>query len=724
MKKHLRNQQHDLTDCGAACLASVAASYGRHIPLARIRQYASTDKQGTNVLGMVEAATQLGFACKAVRGGADCLSQIPLPSIAHLEVRDLHHFVVFYRFKKNRITLMDPEDGRFHTLSKETFLEQWTGVLLLLQPRDGFEQTLRTASPLYRFLHLLRPHRSLLLEALWGAALYSLLGLSTSIYVEKVVDNVLGDGNLNLLHLLSLVMLVLLIARTYIGGAKSLIALRTGQKLDASLILGYYRHLLNLPQTFFDTMRIGEIVSRVNDAVKIRLFINNVALDLTVNLLMLVFSLLLMCVYSWKLAVVTMGCIPMFGLLYWISDRFNRKYARQIMERSADLETQLVESIESIGTIKRFGLEAHTQERTENRFYRLLERTYRLGNAGIWIGSFAQLISGGVTLALFWIGGRLVLQHELTAGTLLSFYALINYILTPILALIGANQSIQDALIAADRLFQILDLEQEASGRESLSLTAPHVGDIQFTNVTFRYGSRRRVFEHFNLTVEKGKTTAIIGESGSGKSTLMALLQNIYPIQEGHIYFGGYDLRQVRNDSLRRLVGTVPQDIQLFAGSILENIALGEYRPDSRRVVELCHSLGIKDFIEQLPQGYETRLGEHGLSLSGGERQRIAIARALYRDPEILIFDEATSSLDAIAEHYVKETLRSFAQRGKTVLLIAHRLSTIQDADRIVVLNRGQVVEQGNHTELYALQGSYYQLWQSYLPTPSSLPQP
>jgi ATP-binding cassette, subfamily C, bacteriocin exporter len=721
-KKIIAVRQQDVTDCGAACLSSVARHHELRMPIARIRQFAGTDKKGTNVLGMVEAAVKLGFTCKAVRGAADSLSKIPLPAIAHIIVHEnWQHFVVLYKVNPREITFMDPEDGQLHRLSCEKFEKMWTGVLILLMPDESFQKGNLQLSSFRQFLSLLQPHRTVLAQALFGAMIYSILGLSTSIYVEKIVDNVLGDGNLNLLHLLSVVMIVLLLLRTYIGGMKSILALRTGQKLDATLILGYYKHLLRLPQTFFDTMRTGEIISRVNDAVKIRYFINNVSLDLAVNLMILVFTLFLMFVYSWKLTLITLTCIPLFVLLYLVANRLNKRLSRNIMERSADLEAQLVESVNAVGTIKRFGMERFAHLKTETRFVRLLQSSYSIGQAGISINAFSQLVSGGITITVLWAGSSLVLGQELTAGTLMSFYALTGYILSPVLSLIGANQTIQDALIAADRLFQIMDLEQEEDASGKLELTPALIGNIRFRNVSFRYGTRRQVFEHFDLDIEKGKTTAIIGESGSGKTTLISLLQNIYPIQEGQISIGDFELRFIRNESLRRRVATVPQEVQLFAGSILENIALGEYDPDLQRVMNLCQSLGIRDFIEKLPQAYQTQVGEHGLSLSGGERQRIAIARALYKSPEVLIFDEATSSLDSHAENRVKEALHSFRDSGKTVILIAHRLSTVQDADRIVVLRDGKVAETGNHQELYDLRGEYYRLWQASLPTSNNV---
>ncbi len=564
---------------------------------------------------------------------------------------------------------------------------------------------------LQSFFSLLAPHKSVMFQAMFGALVYSILGLSTAIYVGNITDYVLIDKNLNLLNLMGVIMIVVLLLRTFIGSMKSILALKTGQRIDAALILGYYKHLLTLPQQFFDTMRVGEIISRVNDAVKIRNFINNVSLDIVVNIMILFFSVCVMFVYSWKLALVTLLSAPLFFIIYWLFNRLNRKYQRSIMESSAELESQLVESINSISTIKRFGIEEYANLKTETRFVNLLKNTYRSIYGAIMAQGGIQFVSTGITIAVLWVGSVLVVDQELTPGILMVFYSLVGYVLSPIGALITSNQTIQDALIAADRLFQIMDLECEQDESDKIVLEHDMIGDIIFENVAFRYGSRKEVFESLNLIVKQGKTTAIVGGSGSGKTTLVSLLQHIYPIQSGKIRIGDYDIAQIGNESLRRRVGTVPQQIELFAGSIAENIAMGDFQPNMKRVVDLAEQLGLKDFIEKLPKGYMTYIGEHGTSLSGGERQRIAIARALYKEPDILIFDEATSSLDSISERFVKQTLNDLAKQGKTVIIIAHRLSTVRNADTIVVLDEGKVVEIGTHNELYQAGGIYNKLW-------------
>lgn len=703
-------KQRDITDCGAACLASVAAHYKLELPVSKIRQMASTDQKGTNVLGLVEAAGQMGFSAKGVKGEYDSLFKIPTPTIAHVIVREvLHHYVVIYKATKQHIHVMDPADGRMHKIPHEEFKEMWTGVLVLLMPDTDFKAVKQKVSVFQRFWFLIQPHRSVMLQALFGAVLYTVLGLSTAIYVQKIVDHVFAEGNRNLLNLMSVLMLVLLCFQVLIGVYKSLFVLKTGQQIDARLILGYYKHLLTLPQQFFDTMRVGEIISRINDAVKIRAFINDVSINLMVNVFIVLFSFGLMFTYYWKLALVMLAIIPVYTLIYFITNKLNRKVERELMEDSAELESHLVESITAAGTIKRFGIEAHANIKSETRFVKLLGSVYKSSVNDLFTGTSSETISRIFTIVLLWTGAGFVLDSQITPGELLSFYALIGYFTGPVGELIGMNKTIQNAVIAADRLFEIMDLEVESS-ENKFALKKEHIGDIHLKDVHFRYGSRKDVFEGLSLTIPKGKITGIIGESGSGKSTLISILQNLYPLQSGSVHMGNYDLKYIDNRSLRQLVTVVPQQVDLFAGNVIENIALGDYQPDMEKIIGICGQLGMLDFIEALPEGFATYLGENGASLSGGQKQRIAIARALYKDPEVLIMDEATSSLDPKSEEFVQLTIRKLAEAGKTVIFITHRLAAVKDFDLLFVLENGRLVEQGTHSELLTKGAKYFEM--------------
>lgn len=708
---HLLIKQHDITDCGAACLASVAAFYNLKVPLARIRQLACTDEKGTNILGLIEAANKLGFEAKGVRGSLDDLKKVPLPVVAHIVVKKLmHHYVVIYKVTDNYIEIMDPERGKMYRKTIAEFTEEWTGVLVLLFPNEQFKPGNEKINTSNRFLSLIRPHKEIVVQALFGALIYTVLGLSTSVFVQKITDHVLVDGNRNLLNLMSIIMIGLLLLQLFIGTVKTIFTMRTGQQIDARLVLGYYKHLLKLPQHFFDTMRVGEIISRVNDAVKIRTFINDVSINLAVNVFIIIFSFILMFSYYWKLAMIMLAVLPVYGLIYFITNKLNQRIQRQLMEDAAELESQLVEGLNNVGTIKRFGLEDFTNTKTEIKFIQLLRTVYKSGMNSVFSATSSEVTSRLLTIILLWVGAGYVLDGMITPGELFSFYTLIAYFTGPAASLIEANKSIQDATIASDRLFEIMDLEVEQDS-SSVPLTKDLIGDIRFEHVAFRYGTRVNVFQDLNLNIKAGSFTAIVGESGSGKSTLMSLLQNIYPIQSGNIFIGKYAIKYLSNASLRNVLSVVPQNIDLFAGNVIDNIAVGDPKPSLQRIIDICSQLGILSFIEQLPDGFQTYLGENGASLSGGQKQRLAIARALYRDPEILILDEATSALDSASEQYVQRTIDLLRAQQKTVIIIAHRLTTIRNADKIIVLDQGKVVEEGSHIEMMEADLHYAYLW-------------
>ena len=712
MKSSTLIKQHDMRDCGAACLASVAGHYGLQLPIAKIRQLCHTDKRGTNALGLIQGLEQIGFNAKGVKASLENLPQAPLPAIAHTIFKEQYqHYVVIYKVHKGKISVMNPAYGKIETYTTEEFAKIWTGVLILLEPNEYFEQRNEKTSLYQRFYQLIQPHRSILLQALVGAIFYTLLGLSTSIYIQKITDYVLVDGNRRLLNLLSVIMIVLLLFQIFLGVMKSVLTLQTGQKIDKYLILGYYKHLLKLPQRFFDTMRVGEIISRVNDAVKIRTFINDVSIQIVVNVFIVLFSFALMFTYYWKLALIVALVIPFYLGIYAITNWLNKKVERRMMEESAELESHLVESLNAVKTIKQFGAEIYANNKTDIHFSTLLKTIYKSVLNSLFSGNASEFVSRIFTIVLLWVGAGYVIDREITPGELLSFYALIGYFTSPVSQLIGMNKSIQNALIASDRLFEIMDLEQEEV-TDKIELTAEQIGNINFENVNFSYGSRREVFKDFSCVIEKGKTTAIVGESGSGKTTLATLIQNLYPVNSGKITIGDYEVQYLSHYSLRTLIGVVPQQIDLFSGNVIENIAFGEDFPDMQRVIDLTKQLGILSFIEQLPNGFQTHLGENGSQLSGGQRQRIAIARALYKNPEILILDEATSSLDTDSEQVIQATLNELKRTGKTLIVIAHRLSTIAHSDTILVLKNGQLIEQGTHQELLARETTYKAMWE------------
>ena len=712
MKKPIRVKQRDASDCGAACLVSIAAYYGLYIPVSRIRIYAGTDKQGTSLSGLIEAAERLQFKARGVKARGVPMKSIPVPSVFHLILENgMQHFVVVYKIKKNRVTYMDPASGRLIQQAEKSFEKSWSGVILLLLPSDHFRQGNEKKSVYLRFWHLILPHRNLLIQALVGALIYTMLGLASSIYVQKIIDFVLPDENRSLMNILGMIMIVLLCFQILIGYFKSLLALKTGQQIDTRLILGYYKHLLELPQRFFDGMRVGEIISRVNDALRIRVFINDVALSVIIHSLTLILSFTVMCVFYWKLALLMLLAVPLYLVIYLVSNRMNAKYQRRIMESGAALESQLVESIQGITTIRRFGSQAYFNLKTESRVIPFMRSAFISSHSGLLLSNAAEWITSLLTISILWTGSYFVMNRSLSPGELLSFYTLTAFFTNPVQALIGSNRSMQDALIAADRLFEIIDLETENGQDGKAEIEKFPEGDLIIDRIHFNFGAGNPVFDELELRIPKFQITGIIGESGCGKSTLLSLIQKFYPLAGGRIRIGELDIRHISTVIIRKKIAAVPQQTDLFQGSIISNIALGEHEPDLERILNICKKLGLDEFISQLPAGYHTTIREQGTNLSGGQKQKLGIARALYLDPEILILDEATSALDPLSEQKVQETLQWFYSQNKTIILIAHRVTTIRYCNSIVFLKRGAAAVCGTHEKLLAENGEYAEWW-------------
>ena len=711
MKRIRAIRQHDQSDCGAACLCSVAESFGYHISLSRMRELASTDRTGTNVMGLVEAAEKMGLFAKGIKGPPEAIKSAPLPSIAHLEIDGKFlHFVVLTQVGRRYVKYMDPDGGILKKVSLETFKKCWTGVLVILAPGPGFKKKKDNTPLLGRFIKLVRPFRSTIFQALVGAVLYSLLGLSTSFFVQKIMDFVLVNRNLNLLNLMSLAMISLVIFRILLSWFKSLFLLKIGHQVDAGLVLGYYQHLLSLPQRFFDTMRTGEILSRMSDAIKIRVFLNHSLIELIVAVLTVLLTLLAMALLSWQLCLLVASALPLYSLLYIIFDRINKTVLRNLMEETAQLESQLVESVQTQKTIRAFGWKAYAFDQTALKFTRVLKMSYKAGIASTLSGHAGELISGVLTILLLWNGATMVIEGSLSPGELMSFYAMLGYLLGPLRNLGGMNRTIRDAIIAADRLYQILDLDHEKNADSGIRID--HINsDIEFCNVSFRYGSRPELFRDLSFLIPSGKLTGIVGPSGSGKSSIAAMLRADYLPDKGKLLINNCEIRQINKASLRRKIVMVPQHIELFSGTILENIAPGETGENTEKLLKIAGQTGLIRLINQLPEGFYTEVGEHGLDLSGGERQRIAFARALYHEPDMLILDEATSSLDPVSEKEIFDLIKDLRNSSMSLVIISHKLSLVRDADHIVLIDDGQARESGKHNDLMQLNGLYRQLW-------------
>jgi ATP-binding cassette, subfamily C, bacteriocin exporter len=669
--------QHDATDCGPAVLAMIAAHHKKRVSLARLRELAGTDRRGTTLAGLSAAAEQVGFHPSPVRATLDALKDVPLPAVAHFQ----NHFVVLYKTTRRHLIIGDPALG-LRKLTRDQFLKAWTGVMLLLTPTIRLRDAAGSKSGPARLCSLLLPHSRLFLDACLAAVSMTILGLSSSFFIQVLVDVVLVQGQTPTLNWLAAGMLLVTLARAGFLAVRSYLLAHLSMRIDAETMLGYHRHLLGLPLSFFTSRRTGEILSRLNDAIKIRIAAGTTTLSVVVDTLLVVITGIIMMCINWKLTLQSLQFVPALVCAVWLFSGPMRRHQRGAMEKSAEVESQIVETIGAIQEIKAFRAEPRVQLKTEARFAEMQNRLLDAQKLAGHSTAVSSLFAGLSALGLLWFGGHQVIAGTMTAGQLMAFYTLLGTILGPVERLAGANQSIQDAMIAADRLSDVLDVEPESRKQRSSAISEPLKGTIEFQNVSFAYGSRPPVFEGVNIRVEAGECAGIVGDSGCGKTTLVRLIARLFDPQSGRVLIDGVDVRDYTFERLRRDIAYVPQDIVLLNGSVAENIRLG--RPDAlpQEIRDAGKRARMQEFVGRLPHGYDTSVGERGLSLSGGERQRIAIARAILAEPSILILDEPTSHLDSQSELAVQELLDS--RRGlRTTIVISHRPI---HADRLIEL--------------------------------------
>lgn len=709
-------KQFDETDCGAACIATVAKQYGLKVPVTQIRRIAGTDIHGTNALGLIKAANELCFTAKGIRITPEQLMEaddLPVPMIAHVTKENLFHYVVIHEITQKRIIVADPAEG-VKCYKADDFFTIWSGVLIILQPDEKFEKGDETRGLFARFLHLMVPHQRLLLEIVFASLLLTVFGLLGTFYFKYLIDDILPDNLTNTLHIISIGMLVLHIFRIILGVFRGQLLLYLSRKIDIKMILDYYQHILKLPISFFDSRKVGEILSRLNDATKIRSAISGSTISVLLDSLTVIAGGVILFLQNKTLFTITLMTIPLYAAIVWGFSKPYRNINRTIMQQASDFESFMVESVSGAFTIKAFNGQDEAGLETEKYYIKQTRSIFK----SVWLNNIQSSLQALLTVIsevlIIWVGSDLVIQGSLSTGQLLTFNALAGYFTGPMKSLIGLQFSLQEAYVAADRLGEILDMEVEEQHEDRKVKLAKLSGSIEFKTINFRYGTRKLVLEDVNLEIKPGEKLALVGGSGSGKTTLVKLLLKYYLPEKGEIIVDGYNIQDVSSDSIRERIGYVPQEIFLFSGTIRENIAFGNSGASIEEIIDAAKQAQAHEFINELPLRYETLVGERGSTLSGGQRQRIGIARAILKKPDLLILDEATSNLDSITEKAFHETIQSISQ-NITTIIIAHRLSTIRRCDKIVVMEKGKIIESGGHHELLAHKGLYYQLWQDQI---------
>ncbi len=750
-------RQHDTTDCAAACLAMVCLHYKKEVTITRLRDMMGTDLKGTNLVGLQKAANELGFTTAAVRVDREnFLSDFSLPCIAQVITdQGLAHFVVVFKkttikddgarrkhmLKDAEARKEDEEKGKKHKckdyviigdpgtelkkISLDEFYKNFTGVLLLLNPtsefkggklgkdgKDGKDGKSGKYGMMKRYIDLLLPQKKLFFYAILSSIITTILGIASSMFNKILMDEVLPYGLNNLLVTLILVFSVVSITSTLIGFVRQWVLIHLSIKIDIPLMLGYFGHIFNLPMKFFATRKTGDITTRYSDADTIKSIFTSIALSLVMDISMAVITGIILFRMNAMLFSISLFMALVSILLVLVYKQPYKRINEESMAQSAALNSQMIESLRGIETVKCNANEQTELDNLEREYMKSLKISLRSSRISTTQGLISSFISTGFSMLTTYVGITQVLNGEMTLGGFMAFSTLSSYFTSPLSNLIGLQMQIQEASISMKRLTEIMDYPSEnetAEGAEQTEMDKVE-GDIEFKDVTFRYGNRAPALDHVSFTIPAGKKVALVGSSGSGKSTITKLLLKYYDPESGEIDVNGANLAEYSNHSVRRAIAYVPQNVELFSKTIYDNIRISRMDATLEEVKEAAKKADAHEFIRHLPLQYNTYLEEAGNGLSGGEKQRIALARAFLKDSNLYILDESTSNLDFATETLIFNMIyEQLADRS--MLIVAHRLSTIRDCDLILVMDHGKIVERGNHEELMAKNGRYAELW-------------
>ncbi|AFZ36751.1 cyclic nucleotide-regulated ABC bacteriocin/lantibiotic exporter [Stanieria cyanosphaera PCC 7437] len=706
-------KQQSASDCGVACLTMIGRYWGKNFSINHLRVLANVDRSGASIKGLISAAESLGFKTRPIKADLLGLSQLQLPAIAHWEG---NHYIVVYQISKKYAIVADPALGQ-RSLTYQEFLAGWTGYTLLLEPTSLLETAPEAKQDLWKFVELIKPHWVILLEVFIASMMIQIFGLFTPIFTQLLLDRVVVQRSTSTLIAIGIGLLLFSCFRVVMSSLRRYLLYHTANKIDLALIVGFISYTFRLPLNYFETRYVGDITSRIEENRKVRRFLTSDAITTVLDLITVFVYLGLMFWYSWQMSLLTLIIIPVYVLVAVIATPFLRKISREIFTAKTKESSYLIEALNGINTIKSMGLERTVGWRWEELF----NQSINLNFSGQLIRERLRLSTSTIemlvnrTLLIF--GVWLVIQNRLTIGQLIAFNMLVGNVISPFERLIDLWNDFQEVIIAVERLNDVINTPPE----EDLTALArsplpPIRGQIKFENVTFRYNSEsdKNTLENISFEIQPGQTVALVGRSGSGKTTLAKLLLSLYQPTEGKILIDGCDLATISLRTLRQQVGVVDQNTFLFGGTIRDNLTVAHPEATTAEIQLAAKLAGAEEFIRQLPLQYETPIGESGGLLSGGQRQRLAIARALLGKPHLLILDEATSNLDAESERIIQINFNTILKH-QTTLIIAHRLSTVRNADLILVLDRGILIESGTHEELMKQKGQYYYLNQQQL---------
>ena len=705
--------QIDARDCGVAALASIAKFYGSDFSLAHLRELAKTNKEGTTALGIVKAADEMGFETRPVQADKTLfdMSDVPYPFIVHVNKEGkLQHYYVVYQTKKDYLIIGDPDPSvKITKMSKERFFSEWTGVAIFLAPKPSYQPHKDKKNGLLSFLPLIFKQKSLIAYIVLSSLLVTIINIGGSYYLQGILDEYIPNQMKSTLGIISIGLIITYILQQAMSFSRDYLLTVLSQRLSIDVILAYIRHIFELPMSFFATRRTGEIISRFTDANSIidALASTILSLFLDVSILILVGSVLL--AQNPNLFLLSLISIPIYIFIIFSFMKPFEKMNHDVMQSNSMVSSAIIEDINGIETIKSLTSEENRYQNIDSEFVDYLEKSFKLTKYSILQTNLKQGTKLVLNIFILWFGAQLVMSSKISIGQLITFNTLLSYFTTPMENIINLQTKLQSAKVANNRLNEVYLVESEFQVQENPVHSHFLMGDIEFDDLSYKYGFGRDTLTDINLTIKQGDKVSLVGVSGSGKTTLAKMIVNFFEPYKGHISINHQDIKNIDKKILRRHINYLPQQAYIFNGSILENLTLGGNNMISQEdILKACELAEIRQDIERMPMGYQTQLSD-GAGLSGGQKQRIALARALLTKSPVLILDEATSALDVLTEKKVIDNLMSLTD--KTILFVAHRLSIAERTNRVIVLDQGKIIEVGSHQELMKAQGFYHHLF-------------
>jgi len=706
--------QIDMRDCGVAALASVAKHYGSHFSLAHLRELAKTSKEGTTALGIVEAAKKIGFETRAIQANMELfeMPDIPYPCIVHVNKQGkLQHYYVVYKVKKDSLIIGDPDPSvGVIKMAKADFAKEWTGVAIFLAPAPTYKPHKDKKNGLSSFLPIIFKQKALLTYIVLASLLVTIINIVGSYYLQGILDEYIPNQLQSTLSIVSIGLVVTYIMQQIMNFSQQYLLVVLSQRLTIDVILSYIRHIFELPMSFFATRRTGEVISRFTDANSIidALASTILSIFLDVSILIIVGSVLIL--QNAKLFFLTLVALPIYAIIIFAFMKPFERMNHDVMQANSMVSSAIIEDINGIETIKSLTSEETRYRNIDSEFVGYLDKSFTLSKYEAIQTSLKQGAQLILNVAILWYGSHLVMTGKISVGQLITYNTLLSYFTNPMENIINLQTKLQSAKVANNRLNEVYLVSSEFDNKEVFNNKDFLKGDLVFDDVSYKYGFGRDTLSHINLSITEGEKVSLVGVSGSGKTTLAKMMVNFYSPNQGNITLGGYDYKTIDKKILRQHINYLPQQSYVFSGSILENLTLGASDNITQEdIIKACEIAEIRSDIEAMPMAYHTELSD-GAGLSGGQKQRLAIARALLTKAPVLILDEATSGLDVLTEKRVIHNLLSLSD--KTIIFVAHRLSIAEQSDRVLVLDKGKIVEEGHHKQLMKNQGFYAQLFQ------------